>query len=89
MPLTVRVDVKTERLLERLARKRGGTKSEVIRDAIGLFAREVETRETIERPYEKVRDLVGSVQGGPTELSKQTGEKFCRMLADRGRKARS
>lgn len=87
MPLTVRVDVKTERLLQRLARARGRTKSELVRDAIGVLAREVDTRDALERPYEKVRDLIGSVSGGPTDLSVRTGEKFGQALADRRRKS--
>jgi predicted DNA-binding protein len=86
MTLTVRVDVKTERLLQRLARKRGRTKSEVIRDAIGAFAKEVKAQEATEHPYDKVRDLIGAVQGGPADLSMRTGEKFRRALADRRRK---
>lgn len=83
MPLTVRVDVKTERLLLRLARKRGETKSEIIQDAIGVLAKEVRVQEPTEHPYEKVRDLIGSVSGGPADLSTMTGEKFRRLLAGR------
>jgi predicted transcriptional regulator len=41
MPLTVRVDAKTKRLIERLARKRGRTKSDLVREAIGVLARQV------------------------------------------------
>jgi predicted DNA-binding protein len=85
MPLTVRVDVKTERLLQRLARKRGRTKSEVIRDAIGVLARQVEAQEAKEHPYEKLRDLIGSIHGGPTDLSGRTGEAFRQMLSTRRR----
>lgn len=87
MPLTVRVDLKTERLLERLARKRGRTKSEVIRDAIGVLAKSVEAQEEAERPYDKVRDLIGIVHGGPADLSVRAGEGFRRLLAGRRRKA--
>jgi predicted DNA-binding protein len=87
MPLTVRVDVKTERLLQRLARKRGRTKSEVIRDAIGVLAKTVEAQEATERPFDKVRDLIGSVHGGPKDLSTRTGEAFRQALVNRRRKA--
>jgi len=83
MPLTVRVDVKTERLLQRLARKRGLTKSEIIRDAIGVLAQQAKAQGEAERPYEKVRDLIGSVEGGPADLSARTGEGFRRLLARR------
>lgn len=44
MPLTVRVDLKTERLIQRLARKRGRSKSEVIRDAIDILAKHAKNR---------------------------------------------
>lgn len=87
MPLTVRVDVKTERLLQRLARKRGRTKSEVVRDAIGVLARQVEAEEATEHPYKKVRDLIGSIHGGPADLSVRTGEAFRLILSARRRKA--
>lgn len=83
MPLAVRVDVKTERLLLRLARKRGETKSEIIREAIGVLAKEVHVQEATEYPYEKVRDIIGSVSEGPADLSMKTGEKFRRSLAGR------
>lgn len=87
MPLTVRVDLKTERMLERLARQSGRTKSEVIRDAIGVLATSVEAQEQAQHPYDKIHDLIGCVHGGPTNLSKATGETFRRMLSGRRRKA--
>lgn len=87
MPLTVRVDTKTERLIERLARKRGRTKSEVIREAIGILARTTEEQEKSERPYDALRDLIGSVHGGPSDLSVRTGEQFRRVLSVRRRRA--
>ncbi len=86
MPITVRVDLKTERLLQRLARKRGRTKSEVIRDAIGVLAKQVEGQEKTERPYDKVRGLIGSIHGGPSDLSVRTGQAFRRMLSASHRK---
>lgn len=88
MPLTVRVDNKTERLLERLARQRGKTKSELIRDAIGVLAKSAENQEQARRPYDKVKDLLGSAHGGPANLSQRTGATFRRMLAERHRKPR-
>lgn len=85
MPLTVRLDPKTERLIQRLARKRGRSKSEVIRDAIGILVKRAQEQEQTERPYEAVRDLIGSVRGGPSDLSEQTDDRFRRMLQDRPR----
>jgi len=80
MPITVRVDVKTERLIQRLARKRGRSKSEVIRDAIDVLAKQIQGQEETERPFESVRDLIGSIRGGPPDLSVRTGEQFRRMV---------
>lgn len=81
MPLTVRIDTKTERLIERLARTRGRTKSEVVREAIGVLAKQTEGPEKSDRPYEAIRDLIGIVQGGPPHLSAQTGKAFRRLVA--------
>lgn len=87
MPLTVRIDPKTERLIQRLARKRGRSKSEVIRDAIDILAKHAQEQEKTESPFEAVRDLVGSVRGGPSDLSERTGDRFRKMLQDRPRRS--
>ena len=86
MPLSVRLDAKTESLVGRLARKRRQTKSEVIRDAIGAFAKQEEKETGKKRPYDLVAHLIGCVKGGPRNLSVRTGEKFRQMLVDRRRK---
>jgi hypothetical protein len=88
MALSVRLDAKTESLIGRLARKRRQTKSEVIRDAVGVLARQEEHGSDGQRPYDKVAHLVGSVKGGPRNLSVQSGEKFRQMLLDRRRSRR-
>jgi hypothetical protein len=75
-------------LLGRLARKRRQTKSEVIRDAIGVLAKQEEKGTEKKRPYDLVAHLIGCVKGGPRDLSVRTGEKFRRMLVERGRKRR-
>ena len=81
MPLTVRVDAKTKGLIERLARKRGRTKSDLVREAIGALARQAEGHDKAEPPYEAVRDLIGIVRDGPSDLSVQTGKGFHRLVA--------
>jgi hypothetical protein len=88
MPLSVRLDAKTESLIGRLARKRGQTKSEVIRDAIGAFARQEQKAAGEKRPYDLVAHVIGCVKGGPRDLSVRTGEKFRQMLLERSRKRR-
>jgi hypothetical protein len=88
MSLSVRLDEKTQSLIERLARKRRQTKSEVIRDAIGVLATQEEKSSEQRRPYDLVAHLIGCVKGGPRDLSEHTGEKFRQMLRDRRRKRR-
>jgi hypothetical protein len=88
MPLSVRMDARTESLLGRLARKRRQTKSEVIRDAIGVLAKQEEKGTEKKRPYDLVAHLIGCVKGGRRDLSVRTGEKFRQMLVERRRNRR-
>ena len=88
MALSVRLDPGTERLVERLARRRGQTKSEVIRDALGMLAEEEKGTNGEERPYDRVSHLIGCVRGGPPDLSVRTGEKFGKLVSERGKKSR-
>lgn len=83
MPLSVRLDRKTEQLVECLARERGQTKSEVVREAIAALTTRKGGPDGSKRPYDKVADMIGCVRGGPPDLSAQTGEKFRRLLATR------
>ena len=81
MPMSVRLDAKTERLIEGLARKRGQTKSEIVREAIGAVAQQqTNGSDSAKHPYEAVKDLIGCVRGGPPDLSVRTGEKFRQLL---------
>ena len=88
MSLSVRLDAKTESLVGRLARKRRQSKSEVIRDAIGVLAKQEEKGAGKKRPYDLVAHLIGCVKGGPRDLSIDAGKKFHEMLAERARKRR-
>ena len=83
MPTSVRLDTKTERMVERLARQRGQTRSQVIREAIALAASSETHRPNPNRPYEAMKHLIGIAHGGPPNLSERTGEKFTRMLLAR------
>lgn len=89
MPLlSVRLDAKTERSIQQLARRRGQTKSEVIREAIAALARLEGESHGGKSPYETIAHLIGCVRGGPRDLSVRTGEKFRRLLLEKraGRK---
>lgn len=84
MPVSVRLDPKTEELVTRLARKRGRTKSEVIRQAIRVLAEYQDASEKPSRPYDAISHLIGCASGGPRDLSEQTGKKFRHLLLKRG-----
>ena len=88
MPLSVRLDQKTESLIGRLAHRRRQTKSEVIRDAIGVLAKQEETGPVKTRPYDLVAHLIGCVKGGPRDLSVDASKKVREMLVERARKGR-
>lgn len=83
MATSVRMDSETERLLGRLAREAGSSKSEVIRLAVRLAARRQRRVPRSGRPYDLLRGILGSVKGGPPDLSERTGEGFRRVLAGR------
>ena len=80
MPVSVRLDTKTEQLITRLARGQGQTKSEVIRKAIKILAEHQGSERKASRPYEAISHLIGCAHGGPRDLSERTGEKFRRLL---------
>ncbi len=86
MPTTVRLDPKTESLLKRLARKTGQTKSQIIRDAIEKLAQSEMGDEPSNRPYDRIKHLIGVVRGGPPDLSERTGEKFTKLLMARAKR---
>jgi hypothetical protein len=86
MPTSVRLDAKTESLVARLARRKGQSKSRVIRDAIHAYA---ETETAVREPesaYEALKPWIGSVKGLPPDLSERTGDKFYKLLIERKRR---
>ena len=89
MALSVRLDPGTERLVERLARKRKQTKSEVIRDALGVLAEQEKGSDGKKRPYDLIAHLIGCVDSGGANLSQRTGEKFAKLLREKAHARRS
>jgi hypothetical protein len=85
MPISVRLDPKTESLLNRLAKRKGRTKSEVIREALTVLSRAEADGEARTNPYEAIAHLIGCARGGPKDLSERTGEKLRKLLLVRAR----
>ena len=82
----IRLDPKTERLLNRLAKRKGRTKSMIIREALVALARAEGEAETPASPYEAIAHLIGCARGGPKDLSERTGEKLRKLLLARARR---
>ena len=76
-PLTLRLDAKTRRRLERIARRKQLSTSEVVRQAIDAWA---DRQEPVASPYETLSDLIGVVHGGRADRSVQTGRAFAKLL---------
>lgn len=92
MPTSVRLDARTERLIRRLAKRRGRTKSELIRMAIEALAREAaeaEARAGGLSAYDRVAHVIGVADSGGAALSERTGERFRDILIKRARGRRS
>ena len=85
MPTSVRLDIQTEALVNRLAKRRGQTKSEIIREALVTLAQQEEKPGHPKTPFEMMAPHLGCAAGGPQNLSEQTGRRFAKHLRTRTR----
>jgi hypothetical protein len=88
MALSLRLDTDTERLVTRLARMRGQTKSEVVREALRALSAQQATRSgpTL---YDAIAPHVGCFDSGGMNLSEKTGRRFASLLGERRRGRRT
>lgn len=89
MPLNVRLSAKTERMLNALAKRRGQTRSDVVREAIEAFGAAEEAEPTTASVYDQWADVIGSVRLGVRDPQKTTGELFAELLRQKARARRS
>jgi Arc/MetJ-type ribon-helix-helix transcriptional regulator len=88
MPISVRLDERTERVIRRLAKQTGRTKSDVIRQAIStLETQERAVRAGTPTAYDRLAHLIGGPGSGGARLSEATGDKF-RALVEGKHRAR-
>jgi predicted DNA-binding protein len=80
--MALRLDDQTRRRIARLAARRGTTRSALVREAIAALV-EKEERQAEVRPYDLVKDLLGSVRGGDPDRSTDVGKKVRRLLTAR------
>ena len=80
MPLSVRLDNKTEELLEKAARLAKTTKSEMVKKSIKEYCVPLVTKKKL-RPYELVKELIGRHPGsGRGDLASRSEEILREML---------
>ncbi|MBW3566141.1 MAG: ribbon-helix-helix protein, CopG family [Acidobacteria bacterium] len=85
MPVSVRLDDETKKMLDRISRLKRIPRSEVIRRGIGLMAREEGLDRDGVNVAEQLESVIGSVTGGPPELSERTGDRFRELVSGRRR----
>ena len=89
MPISVRLDAKTTDVIERLARRTGRTKSQVVRAALLEFARREAVADRPRTAYEDIAHLIGCFDSTEKDLSERTGEKFAALVREKARARRS
>ncbi len=83
MGLSVRLPAQLERVVVRVAKRRGQSRSEVIRSAIVALEQEEQSSQRVKTPYEAMKHLLGCASGGPPDLSERSGAKFQTLLQRR------
>ncbi len=73
MPLSVRLDKKTETLLEETASTLKTSKAEVIKNSLSNYCSRV-LAERRKRPYDLIKDLLGGEGSGKGDLSERSEE---------------
>ena len=76
--ITVRIPQELVEALDRLASQRGARRSEVVRQALRAYLERPAPEG--ERPFDRVRDLAGSVYGGPPDLAARHREYLKEMF---------
>jgi hypothetical protein len=88
MALTVRLNPKTERALNALAKRRQLSRSDVVREAIEQYGA-AEHGRSDGRPYDAWLDVIGIVALGARDPGRTTGEQFAAILTEQARARRT
>jgi hypothetical protein len=83
MGIRVRLPARLERLVSRVAKERGTTKPEVVRNVLAILEKEDQQAPGSATPYQAMKHLIGCASGGPSDLSGETGKKFRGVLLRR------
>jgi predicted DNA-binding protein len=79
---SIRLDAEVASALDRIALRTGKSKSEIMREALAEYTKKADKKDQSERPYDKVKHLIGSCDSGGMQLSTNGGEKFAQMLLE-------
>ncbi|HEY3236873.1 MAG TPA: ribbon-helix-helix protein, CopG family [Polyangiaceae bacterium] len=81
--VTFRLPRRLAQRVNRLARRRGRKRSEVLREAVLVYVEMTEGTE-LERPFDRVVDLIGSVRSGIPDLGSRHSEYLKKRLGGGG-----
>jgi hypothetical protein len=81
MALNVRLKPLTLRTLDALARQKGLSRSDVVREAIAHYGL-AENAAASGHPFEAWADVIGTVALGARDATRTTGEQFAAIVAD-------
>ena len=83
MALTVRLSPKAERALNALAKRRGLSRSDVVREAIERYEAQDPDPKGSRRPYNAWLDVIGTVALGVRDPARTTGAQFTALVRQR------
>jgi hypothetical protein len=89
MPMTVRLNARTERAVTALARRRRQTRSDVVRDALEQYTATNGGDAARGRPYDAWLDVIGVVNVGARDRGLTTGEQFTVIVREKARARRA
>ena len=83
MALTVRLNPRAERALNALAKRRGLSRSDVVREAIERYDAQERDVKDSRRPYNAWVDVIGTVTLGVRDPARTTGAQFTAIVRRR------
>ena len=79
--VSLRLPERLVKTIDRRARESGTTRSDLVRQ---ILERTLDDARALrDRPYDRVRDLIGSVSGTPTDLGSRHREYLVGLVRDR------
>ena len=87
MPLTVRLGPRIERTLSALAKRKGISRSDVVREALARYGASDDTPAG-GHPYAAWADVIGVVSLGARDPKRTTGEQFAALVREQARARR-